>query len=126
MVHGITHIFVKKYMETCLKDLLEMQRTERYNIMCSIDAHENINTSEHYDGIRGGGYPLPSNSATEALDFLRETIDFIGCWLKDLEHNFLERYHVYFSMKNCFRKPQLNFLNHLFQRKKHQSLLNAI
>ena len=66
------------------------------NIMCTIDAREKINPSEHDDGISGGGYPLPSNSTTEALVLLGETIYFIGCWLKALEHNFLERCHMYF------------------------------
>ena len=32
--------------------------------MCSIDAHEINNPSEHDDGSSGGGYPLPSNSTT--------------------------------------------------------------
>ena len=41
--------------------------------MCSIDAHEK-NPSEHDDGSSGGGYPLPSNSTTEALVSLGATI----------------------------------------------------
>ena len=57
--------------------------------------HKKINPSEHDDGISGGGYPLPSNSTTEALVLLGATIYFIGCWLKALEHNFLERCHMY-------------------------------
>ena len=59
-------------------------RTDRYNTMCDIDAHETMNQSEHDDVSSGVGYPLPSNSTTEALDLLGATIDFIGCWLKAL------------------------------------------
>ena len=93
-------------------------RTDRYNIMCSIDAHENIHPSEHYDGISGDGYPIPSNSTTGALVLLGVTIDFIGCWLEALEHNVLERCHMYiFTMKKLFLKSQLKFLNKPVQSK---------
>ena len=57
--------------------------------MCAIDANENINPSEHDDVISCGGYTLLSNSTTEALYLLYATIDFIGCWLKYLEKNFI-------------------------------------
>ena len=71
-------------------------RTDRYNIMCSIDAYE----IEHQlyscdDGSSGGGFPLSTNSTIEALVLLGATIDFIGYWLKSLEHNFLERCNLY-------------------------------
>ena len=46
-------------------------RTDGYNITCSID-----------DYSSGGGFPLPSNSTTDALVLLCATIYFIGCWLK--------------------------------------------
>ena len=71
--------------------------------MCFIDAHEKNNPSEHYDGSRSGGYPLPSNSKTDTLVLLGATIDFIGCWIKALEHNFLEFCHMYnFAMRKLF------------------------
>ena len=66
--------------------------------MCSLDAHENNNPSEHDDGSSGGGYPPPSNSTTEALYLLSATIYFIGCWLKSLEQNLLERCNMYFLL----------------------------
>ena len=45
------------------EEFIRNSRTERNNTMCSIDAHEK-NSSVHDDGIRGGGYPMPSNSTT--------------------------------------------------------------
>ena len=72
--------------------------------MCSIDAHEK-NPSEHGFGRSSGGYPLPSNSTTEASYLLGATINFIGFWLKALKQNFLERCHMYvFTMKTLFLK----------------------
>ena len=92
--------------------------TEIYHIMCYIDAHEKIDPPEHDDGISGGGYSLPSSSIIEALFLLGATIYFIGCRLKTLEHNFLERYHMYvFTMEKLFQKTQLNFLNNPVQKK---------
>ena len=60
-------------------------RTDKYNIICSLDAYEIENQSSSCDDVRsGGGCPLPTNSTTEALESLCATIDFIGCWLKAL------------------------------------------
>ena len=60
--------------------------------MCFIYAHEKENQSYSCDGISsGGGCPPQTNSTTESLESLDATINFIGCWLKASEHNFLER-----------------------------------
>ena len=108
----------KKIDGNVFEGFIRDARTDRYNIMCSIDVHEKINPLEHDDGSSGGGYPLSPNSTTYALYSLIVTIYFIGCWLKVLEHNFLERCYMYiFVMKSWFRKPQFNFLNHLVQGK---------
>ena len=37
-------------------------RTDRYNIICSIDAHGKINPPERDDGRSDDGYTLSSNS----------------------------------------------------------------
>ena len=43
-------------------------RTDRYNIMCSIDAYKGENKPYSCDdGSSGGCCPLPTNSTTEAL-----------------------------------------------------------
>ena len=73
-------------------------RTDRYNLIYYIAAHENNNPSEHDYGISGGGYPIPLNSTTEELVSLSATINFIGCWLQALEHKFLERCNMYFLL----------------------------
>ena len=60
-------------------------RTDRYNIMCSIDDNEKNHPSVHDDGSSDSGYTIPLNSTTEALFSLNATIDFIGCWLQVLD-----------------------------------------
>ena len=58
----------KKLHGKLFEAFITIERTDRYNIMYSIDAYE----IEHQlyncdDGISSGGYPLPKNSTTEAL-----------------------------------------------------------
>ena len=68
--------------------------TDRYNIMCYIDLSEIYHQSSSCDDeSSGGGCPLPTTSTTELLQSIGATIDFIGCWLKSLEYNILERCH---------------------------------
>ena len=92
-------------MEKCLKNLLEIQELID-TISCVLLIHtQKNNPSKHDDGIRGGIYPIPSNSTTEALVSLIATIHFISCWLQALEKHFLERFNMYvFVMKNMFQK----------------------
>ena len=64
--------------------------------MYFIDAYEREHQSSSYDDVSSGdGYPLPTTSTTEALELLGATIDFICCWIKALEYNFLERCNLY-------------------------------
>ena len=102
-------------------------RTDRYNILCSIDAHEKQNQSYCDDSSRDGVFTLPSNSATEALDFLSATIFFIDCWLKALEQNFIERCNLYsHNMDKLFQKIPVKLPNRPISKEKHQSLLHDI
>ena len=79
----------KKLHGNVFEGFIRNTRTERYNIICSIDAHEKEHQSSCDDGSSGGGFPIPSNSTTEVLNSLGATMDFIGCCLKALEHNFI-------------------------------------
>ena len=65
------------------------ERTDRYNTMCYIDAHEKYHPSSSDDGSIGGCCSIKIDSTTEALDSLGATIYFIDCCLKALEHNVL-------------------------------------
>ena len=40
MVPGITHLFLQTYMMQYFKLYIRNKKTERYNIMCYINAHE--------------------------------------------------------------------------------------
>ena len=81
--------------------------------MCSIDAHEREQQSSSFDDDSGGGgCTLPTNSTTETLEFIGATIDFIGCWLKYSEHNFLELCNFYtHNMEELFHKINVELPN---------------
>ena len=83
------------------EEFIKNVRTDRYNIMCSIDVHEKHHPSPIDNGSSDGGNFLPSNSKTEALVSLGATIDFIDCWLKFLEHNSLECCNMYYESMKC-------------------------
>ena len=87
------------------------ERTDIFNSLCSIDAHEKYHPSSCDDGSSGGGCPLPSNSTKKSLVLLSATMDFISCWLKSLEQNVLQRCNMYFFNKNkLFQKIPFELL----------------
>ena len=96
MVHGITYIFAKIHVKV-FEAFIRNARTDRYNLMCSIDAHEK-NAPEKYDGINIGRNPIRLNSTTEAIVSLSVTIEFIGCWMRGIEHTFLECFNMYLKI----------------------------
>ena len=55
----------KKLHGTVFEIYIRNSITDRYKIMCSIDAHGKQHTSSVDDGISGGGNLLPSNFTTE-------------------------------------------------------------
>ena len=87
---GYNTYICKIFHGNLFEGFIRNARTGIYNIMCSIDAHGKYHQSSFDYGNSGGGCPLPSNSTTEALVLLGETIYFISCWLSALEHNVLE------------------------------------
>ena len=62
MTYGTWYItcICKKLHGKVFEGFIINLRTERYNIMCSIDSHEKDHPSSCDDGISSGGCPLPS------------------------------------------------------------------
>ena len=127
VVPGRTHIFVRNYMETILRDLLEMQ--ELTDIISYVILMH-MKKSVYYLVMMAsevGGCPLPSNSTTEALVLLGAAIDSIGCWIKSLEKHVLECCHIYlFNMNKLYQKISVEITKQPSPKKKQKSLLHAI
>ena len=47
------------------EEFIRNARTDRYNLLCYIDAQEKNNPTEYSDGSSGGGYLIPFYSTTE-------------------------------------------------------------
>ena len=98
----------KKLHGTVFEEYIRNSRTDRYNLMCFIDAHEKHQPSYVDDISSGGGNELQQNSTTDALVSLSATINFIDCCLKILEQNILERSNIYFETMECmFQKTPI-------------------
>ena len=74
---------------TVLEIYIRNSITNRYNILCYIDAHDKQQPSSVGFGIIGGCNALPENSTKEAFFKLGATIDFIDYCLKCFDHNYL-------------------------------------
>ena len=79
--------------------------------MCYIDIHEKQQSSYVDDGGSVGGNISPLNST----DSLVATVDFIDCWIKLFDHNYLAQSNLYIEtmMYIFLRKSQFKFLKHL-------------
>ena len=61
----ITSFVLNKIHVKVFENFIKNARTDRYNLVCSIDAHEKEHPSPFNDGNSDDGYTLPSNSTTE-------------------------------------------------------------
>ena len=102
--------------------------TSIYHIMCYIGAYKKEHQSSSCDDESiCGGCPLPKNSMIEALESLGATVCFIGCWLKALEHNFLELCDFYTHyLEELFQNIPVELPNQPSPKEKGKSLLHAI
>ena len=70
-------------------------RIYRYNLICSITAHDKQQPT-YIDGASSGvSTAIPKNSTTSVLKSLVATLNFIGCWLKHFQHNYKVRLIMY-------------------------------
>ena len=83
--------------------------TYRYNLMCSLVAHERLQLYYKVDERSTGDRDIHDDATIKTLEALRAIIDFIDVWLKLLCKRFDARYEAYINaMKFMFRKiPQI-------------------
>ena len=76
-LHGIT-----------FQDFITQARTDRYNIMCSLVAHDRLQTDYKDNESSIGDREIPNDATVKALKSLGATFNFIDTWL----HNFRVKY----------------------------------
>ena len=67
------------------EDYVTSARQDKYNLMCSIEAHEVYHPTINYDSSSGGGRPLTFNSKKDVVVSLGLTLNSVDSWLKPLK-----------------------------------------
>ena len=108
-------------------DFITHARTDRYNITCSIVAHDKKQPLyEDYERSIGDR-PIPKNSTTKTLEALGATLNFIDIWLKLFDQNYDVRNEAYnIAMKKMLQKIPTIKPKPLSQGKKVQKLTTEI
>ena len=79
-----------KLYGTTFEDFITQARTDRYNIMCSLVAHDRLQENKPDYEISIGDRVIPNDATVKALKSLGTTFNFIDTWL----HNFCEKYFL--------------------------------
>ena len=83
-------------------------RTDRYNLMCSLVAHDKIQPDYEDDESSIVDRSIPKNSTAKSSKALGATLNFIDIWLKLFVENYDARCVEYINdMKEMFKQiPQ--------------------
>ena len=82
-----TSIFLKLH-GIRFEDFITQAITDRYNLMCSLVAHDKMQPYYKDDEISIGDRSIPDNATPKSLESLGATINFVDIYLKF----FLEKY----------------------------------
>ena len=80
-----------KLYGTTFEGFIKHARTDRYNIMCSLVAHDRLQDNEQDDERSLGDREIPKYATVKALNSLGATFNFIDIWLHSFRHNYFER-----------------------------------
>ena len=107
-----------------LEDLITHARTDRYNIMCYIVAHDKKQPTYEYYEIIIVHSIIPKHLTTETLEALGATFIFINISIKRLGNNY-DAIRVAYStaMKNMLTQIPTTMMKPLSQRQKAQKLM---
>ena len=80
----------KQYGTIC-EGFIKQARTDRYNIMCSLVAHDRLQDNEQDYESSLGDRVIPKDATVNALNSLGATFNFIDIWLHNFRHNYFEQ-----------------------------------
>ena len=102
-------------------------RTNRYNILCVLVAHDKKQPDYEYYESSIGDRLIPKHVTTEALEALVPTLDFIEIWIKQLDVNYDARSVAYrTAMKDMFKQISTIITKPLSTRQKVHKLMSEI
>ena len=74
-----------------LEDFITQARTDGYNIMCYLVAHDRLQTNYKDDESSIGDREIPNDATVKELKSLGATFNFIDIWIKLLRTNYIAR-----------------------------------
>ena len=96
-----------------LEDFITQARTDRYNIMCSLVAHDRLQSDYKDDESSIGNRAIPNDSTVKALFSLCATFNFIDIWLQFLRENYYSQSESYsIAMEEMFKQIPQNVEKH--------------
>ena len=90
------------------EDFITQARTDLYNLMCSLVAHDRLEPDYKDDESSIGDREIPNDATIKTLEELGATFNFIDIWLKFLRGKFCVISEAYINaMKEMFMQiPQ--------------------
>ena len=74
---------------------MTQSRTDQYNIMCYLVAHDRMQDNKQDDEISIGDRVIPNDATVKALKLLGATFNFIDIWLHNFRYNYFYRGESY-------------------------------
>ena len=85
------------------EDFITQATTDRYNLMCSLVAHDRLQPYYEDDESSIGDRAIPNDATIKKLEALGATFNFIDIWLKFLCENYCARSESHINaMKEMF------------------------
>ena len=112
-----------RFHGSLFEDFITHARSDRYNRMCSLVAHDKI--QQEYGDYESsiGGTSIPKNATTEALKALGGTLNFIDIWLKMFDDNYDARCVAFITyMEEMFKQISQTMSKPLTPKKRSRNL----
>ena len=122
----------KKYIysklhEIKFEDFITQARTDRYNIICSLAAHDRLQTDDKDNESSISDREISNDTTVKELESLGATFNFIDIWLKLLHGNYCARSESYSNaMEEMFMQIPKNVERALTSSEKNQKLMTDI
>ena len=87
------------------EDFITQARTDRYNIICSLVAHDKLQLDYKDNEISIGDRSIPDNATTKTLEALGATINYIDLWFTLFREKIRARCDAYINdTKEMFKQ----------------------
>ena len=108
-------------------NIITQARTDRYNLICSLVAHDRLQLYYKDYEISIGDMEIPNDATIKTLESLGATYNFIYIWLKLLRESFCAESESYINaMKEMSMKITQNVERSLTSKEKNPKMLTDI